>query len=424
MLPPYPDSYYRATAQLLPPQSSLRGESSADVAIVGAGFTGLSAALHLLECGYDVTVLEANRIAWGASGRNGGQLGSGQRQTQEELETRLGREHARRLWCLAREGNRLVKKLITRHEIPCGFRAGALHLAWKSSHARGFQRHVAFMEKEYPDAGLRFLSRRRIRELVASERYHGGILDTHGGHLHPLAYALGLGRAVLSKGGRIHEDSRVLSYGSKSPIVLRTKAGTLRAQSLLLACNGYLESLEPRIAGRIMPIHNYIIATEPLGEMAQALIRNNYAVTDSKFVVDYYHRTPDSRLLFGGGESYSRSLRKNITALVRKPMLKVFPQLASARIDYAWGGTLAITLPRIPHFGRLGSNIFYAQGYSGLGIHMATLAGKLLAEAVAGQHERFDILAAIHLPSFPGGVLLRYPAFLLGMLYFGLRDKV
>lgn len=424
MLQQYPDSYYLATARLLAFQPPLQGESCVDVAIIGAGYTGLSAALHLLDRGYDVAILEANRVAWGASGRNGGQLGSDQRKSQEELETGLGKDHARRMWDLAREGNRLVKDLINRYDIPCNLRAGALHLAWKSRHARDFQRHVAFMEAEYPDAELRFLCREETREIIDSGCYFGGIFDPHAGHLHPLAYALGLARAVLAKGGRIHEDSRVLSYGGVSPIVLQTNTGKLRAQSVLLACNGYLDSLEPRITVKIMPINNFIIATEPLGNMAKVLIRDNFAISDSKFVLDYYRRTPDSRLLFGGGESYSRSYPKNIAAFVRKPMLRVFPQLATTRIDYAWGGTLAITLPRIPHLGRLDNDIFFAHGYSGHGIHVATLAGKILAEAVAGQLERFEVFASINLPPFPGGVFLRYPALLLGMLYYSLRDKL
>ena len=424
MSAPYPDSCYHASTRPLAPQAPLRGEERADVVIIGAGYTGLSAALHLLTRGYEVAILEANRVAWGASGRNGGQLGSSQRQSQETLEARLGKTHARRLWNLAREANGLVKDLIRRHDIACDLRGGALHLAWKPRHARALQRHADFMAAEYPDAGLRYLGREEIRARIASECYHGGVLDMHGGHLHPLAYAFGLARAVLAKGGRIYEGSRVRACIGANPVRVRTAAGSLRAQAVLLACNGYLGDLEPRIAKHMMPIHNYIIATEPLGDRARALIRDDFAISDSKFVLDYYRRTPDSRLLFGGGETYARNFPADIANFVRKPMLRVFPQLADTRIDYAWGGTLAITRPRIPHLGRLENGIFYAQGYSGSGIHMATLAGKLLAEAIAGEQERFDVMASIPLPAFPGGVLLRYPLMLLGMLYYGLRDKL
>ena len=417
----YPTSYYADTVGILAQQASLKGEVSVDVAIVGSGYTGLSAALHLLERGYSVAVLEAHRIAWGASGRNGGQLGSTQREDQESLEARLGKDHARRMWDLAREANRLVRELINRHDIECDLRDGAAHLAWKKSHARSLRNEVDFMEQNYPDAGLRYLELEEVRDLVASERYHGGVFDPFGAHLHPLAYALGLARAVLNKGGRVYEGTRILSReGTK----LRTQEGKVNASVVLLACNGYLDKIEPRIAPKIMPLHNFIVATEPLGERARQLIQKDYAISDSKFVIDYYRRTRDGRLLFGGGETYSTNFPEDIAGFVRKPMLRVFPQLADTRIDYAWGGTLAITMPRIPHFGRIDENVFFAQGYSGSGIHMATLAGKLLAEAAAGQSERFDVLASIRIPDFPGGTLLRYPMLVFGMLYYSLRDKI
>ena len=421
MTPTYPTSYYADTAGILAPQASLKGEANVDVAIVGSGYTGLSAALHLLERGYSVAVLEAHRISWGASGRNGGQLGSAPREGQESLEVRLGKDHAHRMWDLAREANRLVRELIDRHNIECGLRDGAAHLAWKKSHAKDLRNEVDFMERNYPDAGLRYLELEEVRDLIASERYHGGLFDPFGAHLHPLAYALGLARAVLNKGGRIYEGTKVLSReGTK----LRTQEGKVNASVVLLACNGYLDKLEPRIASKIMPIHNFIVATEPLGERARQLIQKDYAISDSKFVIDYYRRTRDDRLLFGGGETYSPNFPEDIASFVRKPMLRVFPQLADTRIEYAWGGTLAITMPRIPHFGRIGENVFFAQGYSGSGIHMATLAGKLLAEITAGQSERFDVLASIRIPDFPGGTLLRYPALVFGMLYYSLRDKI
>ena len=421
MAPTYPPSYYADTAGILAPQASLKGEIRADVAIVGAGYTGLSAALHLLKSGYSVVILEAHRIAWGASGRNGGQLGSTQRKGQEDLEALLGKSHARQMWGLAREANRLVRELIDLHNIECDLRNGAAHLAWKESHAKSMRNEVDFMERNYPDAGLRYLELEEVRDLIASERYHGGVFDPFGAHLHPLAYALGLARAVLNNGGRIYEGTRVLSReGTK----IRTQDGEVKASTVLLACNGYLDKLESRIATKIMPLHNFIAATEPLGELARQLIRKDYAISDSKFVIDYYRRTQDDRLLFGGGETYSPNFPEDIAGFVRKPMLRVFPQLAGARIDYAWGGTLAITRPRIPHFGRVDKDVFFAQGYSGSGIHMATLAGKLLAEAVAGQFERFDVLASIRIPDFPGGTLLRHPALVLGMLYYSLRDKI
>jgi gamma-glutamylputrescine oxidase len=244
-------------------------------------------------------------------------------------------------------------------------------------------------------------------------------------HLHPLNYALGLARAALALGATIHEGSRVLSYDEGSRVLVRTNRGEVRARYLVVACNGYLEKLEPRAAGRIMPINNYMLATEPLAEeLARRLIRDDTSMSDSRFVINYWKLSADNRLLFGGGESYSRRFPADIKGFVRKYMLRIYPELADTRIDYGWGGTLAITLKRMPDFGRLSANTFYAHGYSGHGVPTATLAGKLLAEVISGTAERFDVMAGVPASQFPGGTMLRWPGLVAGMLFYSLRDRI
>lgn len=421
---PWPASYYAATANDAPEVTPLEGDVRADVCIAGAGYTGLSAALHLAERGFSVVVLEAERIGWGASGRNGGQLGIGQRKDQRSLEECLGREWAHRLWDLGVESNALVKELIGRYAIACDLKPGLIHAAWKKSDADWHRTGVEHMATEYGYTKMRYLTREEIRETIASDRYHGGIYDEEGAHLHPLNYALGLARAARAKGVVIHEESRVTGISRTDPATVKTAKGSVRAAHVVLACNAYLGALEPRVAGAIMPINNFIIATEPLGDEARALIRNDACVQDTKFVIDYYRLSADGRLLFGGGESYSPKLPKDLAAFVRKPMLRVFPQLKDKRIDYAWSGSVAITLKRMPHFGRLEPNIVFAHGYSGQGINIATLGGKLIAEAIAGQAGRFDTMARLDTPKFPGGTWLRYPGLVAGMIFYAMKDRL
>ncbi len=420
----HPPSYYAATANDHTPPAPLAGDEEADVCVVGAGYTGLSAALHLAERGYSVVVLEAERIGWGASGRNGGQLGVGQRKDQRSLEEMLGREWARRLWDLGLESNALVKDLIARHGIDCDLKPGLLHAGWKRGDANWLKEEVEHLTKDYGYSAMRYVPRDEMREMVATDCYHGGILEEGGAHLHPLNYALGLARAAREKSVRIHEESRVVEVTQTDPATVRTTGGTVRAKHVVLACNGYLGKLEPRVAGTIMPINNFILATEPLGARARELIRDDVCVQDTKFVIDYYRLSADGRLLFGGGESYSPKFPDDIASFVKKPMLRVFPQLKDARIDYAWGGTLAITMTRLPNFGRLAPNVIFAHGYSGQGINIATLGGKLIAEAVAGQAERFDVMAKLKTPKFPGGTWLRYPGLVAGMIFYALKDRL
>lgn len=415
-------SYYAATANPAPGRPPLAGEASVDATVIGGGLTGLSAALHLAERGYKTLLLEAEQVGWGASGRNGGQINTGLRKGPSELIALFGRDRARELFAMAEEAKALVRSLIARHAIACDLKPGSLYVAYKKSDPAWMAEEVELLHREFGHSAAELLSKAELERRLGSRRYHGAIADSSAAHLHPLNYTLGLAAAAEASGARICEQSRALVV---APGEVRTAAGRVKTRYIVLGCNAYLGGLEPRIAGTIMPISNYILATEPLGEAgAAALIRDDVAVCDTKFVVDYYRLSADQRLLFGGGETYSFHPPADIAGFVRPHMLKVFPQLGSARIDYAWGGQLAITMGRLPHFGRLPGDIFFAQGYSGQGLALTSLAGKLIAEAVSGSAERFDVFANLPHRRFPGGTLLRQPALVLGMLWYALRDRL
>lgn len=423
--PGHTDSYYSATAIGIDQYPQLKGEHKTDVCIVGAGYTGLSAALHLAKKGYQVTLLEAEKIAWGASGRNGGHCGVGQRKDQEELESMVGDDTAKQLWELSLEAVQTVEDLITEHNIDCDLKRGILHVASKPKHAQWMQESVDHMRDKYQYQGMRYVDRAEVGQLVGSDSFHGGELDQTSLHLHPLNLALGLAKACAEAGVKIFENTRVDDYSGKDEITVVAGPGTVKAKFLLLACNGYLGKLERRMAGKIMPINNFMLATEPLGEeLAAELIRNDTAVADTLFVINYWKLSGDNRLIFGGGENYSSQFPADIKNFVRKYMLGIYPQLANTKIDYGWGGTLAITLNRMPHFGRLQPNILFAQGYSGHGVPTAIMGGKLLSEAVAGTAERFDVMANVPTKTFPGGTMLRYPGLVAGMLFYSIMDRL
>ena len=419
----YYESYYSATRNRDLRFPKLKGDTRADVCVIGGGYTGLSSAIHLAERGYSVALLEAERAGWGASGRNGGQCSIGQRQTQDELEELVGREEARRLWALGLESVATVRELIDRFGIECDLKRGCLQAAWKRSDAEWYRQHADFMRSDY-GFDMQFVEGEELARLAGTGVFRAGLVEYASAHLHPLNYALGLAAAADGLGVDIYEQSRVLDYDRARPTRVRTADGTVSADYVVLACNGYLGRLEPRVAGKIMPLNNFIIATEPLTPaLRQQLNPEDLCVYDAKFVVNFWKLSADGRLLFGGGENYTRRFPSDIRSFVRKRMLPIYPQLADARIDYGWGGTLAVTMNRMPCFGRLDPDVYYAMGFSGHGVQIATLAGKLIAEAVAGTAERFDVMARVPSPGFPGGTLLRWPGLVLGMLYHALRDR-
>ncbi|MEM8653582.1 MAG: FAD-binding oxidoreductase [Pseudomonadota bacterium] len=418
----YPDSWYATTADIPAPRPPLRGDVQADVCIVGAGYTGLSAALHLSQAGQRVVVLEAQRAGFGASGRNGGQLGTGQRVDQPSLEKMVGRDHARHLWDLGREATDLVRDLIDEHGIDCFYRPGVAWTAERDADVADLHRYADHMDRHYGHR-LEVLDRDAFHALCPSPAYRGGIIDPLSGHLHPLRFALGLAQAAEAAGATIHEGNTVTSLTRGTQIRVATPSGTVTADHAILACNGYLGGLNAPVAARVMPINNFVAATNPLDDPARVLTRD-IAVADSRFVVNYFRLSHDNRLLFGGGESYGYRFPRDIAAKVRKPMSQIFPHLADIPIDHAWGGTLAITMKRLPHVARLAPNLLSASGYSGHGLGTATHAGKLMAQAIQGQSRGFDAMAAIPTTPFPGGTRLRSPLLALAMTWYSLRDRL
>jgi gamma-glutamylputrescine oxidase len=420
----FPQSWYAATAHALDRFAPLSGEVTADVCIVGGGFTGLSAALHLAEAGRKVVLLEAHRVGFGASGRNGGQLGSGQRMDQDGLETLVGREDAQHLWRLGEEAKALVRSLVEKHRIDCALKPGVAWTASSDGDVRDLHDYADGLRDRYAYDQIELLDFDACQAMCPSPDYKGGFLDHGAGHLHPLNLALGLARAAASAGAHLHETSQVLDIEERDKVHVRTDAGRVTADHLILACNGYLGGLNRQVAAKVMPINNFVVATEPLGDDADRVLARDVAVADSRFVVNYFRLSEDKRLLFGGGESYGYRFPDDIAAKVRKPMTQIFPHLKDVRIDYAWGGTLGITMQRMPYLARLGDKILTASGYSGHGVGTATHAGQLMALALQGQSDGFDIMSRVPTPSFPGGPSLRSPLLVLAMTWFALRDRL
>ena len=422
----YPEaSYYTATANPHKAFPPLKGDVKADICVIGGGYAGLSAALHLAERGYKVVLLEANRAGWGASGRNGGQIHPGQRRDQFTLEASVGKDHARALWDLAEDARKLVTELISRHKIDCDLTPGLIHCAHKEPYVDDYRAEVDHLREAYGYDLIEFLDHDALAEKVGSPDYFGGTLDRGGGHLHALNFALGLAKAASNAGVTIHENTRVTAIRRGKRVALETASGSVTADFCVVACNGYLEDLLPQVASHVLPINNFIATTRPLGDTeARDLIRDREAVSDSRFVVYYYRLTADNRLLFGGGENYSRSFPADIASFVRPHMERIYPQLRGIEIEHAWGGTLAITAKRMPYVTRLDPNLYAVCGFSGQGVTIAPLAGQLVAEAINGQMSRFDVFSTLKTPAFPGGTLLRYPIMALALMWFSLRDRL
>ena len=419
--PPAPSYYLLGDSWT--PRTGLRGEVTADVAVLGGGIAGCAAALHLAKRGYRVVLLEARTIGFGASGRSGGQTIFGLAVGQPKLEREVGREDAHRLFELSIEALDLTQSLIREHAIDCDYRSNHLHLAVKPRHMRELEQWNRELHDEYGYAPARLVNRAELQDHVRSDRYLGGLFDPRSGHLQPLKYTQGLARAAETAGVVIHENSEVLRYDDGAEVRVRTAQGTVRCAHLVLCGNAYIGAVAPALARRILGVGTYIIATEPLGEeRARGLLPSNAAVADVNWILDYFRRSRDHRLLFGGRVSYSSVQPPRLADSMRKRMVRVFPSLADVKVAKAWGGYLDITMSRAPDFGRLAPNVYYLQGFSGHGVALAGLAGKLASEAIAGTAERFDVFARIPHRDFPGGPLFRRPSLMLAMLYYRLRD--
>jgi gamma-glutamylputrescine oxidase len=421
---PLNDSYYLASAGDWKPRPALTGDIRADICIIGGGFTGLSAAVACAEAGLDVVLLEAEQAGFAASGRNGGQMIPGFNMAGDDLVKLVGEEVGHQLYRLAVSARERVHARIQRHGIECDLRNGHFHLAAKKRDYAHLEAEAAFSEKLLGGGEAVLVPPGEVEQYVNVSGYHGGIFVPKGGHLHPLKYARGLALAAEAAGARLFEGSRALSVDDEGQVKVRTARGSVTATTALLACDANMSDLAPAAGRYTMPVLNYIIATEPLGaDRAKALIPSNAAVSDSRFVLNYFRLSADNRLLFAGGEKYSPEPPRDISAFVRPYMLKLFPQLVDARIDYAWGGAVGITVNRLPHIGRSG-NVLFAHGYSGQGVLLTTLVGELVAEVMKGDNRNFDLFDKIPRTAFPGGKLLRTPIYVAAMLYSAMMDRL
>jgi gamma-glutamylputrescine oxidase len=419
---PSAPSYY-ARDDAWAARGTLRGELTCDVAVLGGGIAGCSAALHLAKQGYKVALLEARRVGYGASGRSGGQTIFGLAVSQQKLEREVGREDARRLFDLSIEALDLTQSLIREYAIDCDYRPNHVHVAVKPRHVRELRQWARELHEDYGYSSVRLLNRDQLRDHVRSDRYLSGLLDARSGHLQPLKYTHGLASAAETAGAVIYENSEVLRYEDGREVRVHTAEGSVRCAHLVLCGNAYIGAVAPSLSRRILGVGTYIIATEPLDETrARSLLPSNAAVADINWILDYFRRSADNRLLFGGRVSYSSVQPPRLAESMRRRMVRVFPSLSDVKVANAWGGYLDITMSRAPDFGRLAPNVYYLQGFSGHGVALAGLAGKLAAEALAGTAERFDVFARIPHRDFPGGRLLRRPSLMLAMLYYRLRD--
>ena len=418
-------SFYRSSVEDLNSQDQLTSDIDVDICIIGGGLTGISSAINLSKKGYSVILCEARKIGWGASGRNGGQLGIGMRKDQFTIEKKLGLKHAKELWSLGLEAVEDVKNLIKENEIDCHLVNGVMSTACFEKDIDEYKFEIEHMSKNYDFEGYQFFNKEKIREEINSKMYLAGLLNSGSYHLNPLKLTLGLAKVAQKNNVKIFENTPIEKIREEGDRVqVMSKKGLIRANQVVVACNGYLDSILGSKKNKFMPINNYVVATEPLGEKrARQIIKNNYAVCDTRFIIDYYRFSEDWRMIFGGGETFTSNFVKNATSFVSKRMIKVFPQLQNVKIDYSWGGTLAITVNRLPHFGTLMNNkVSYAFGYSGHGLALSVLAGKLIGENIHGDHERFKFFSGINHMSIPFGSIFRRPIYSSAILYYKIRD--
>ena len=422
--PAHAPSWYAASVPQQAVSPSLRGDIEADVVVLGAGLTGLSAALELAEHGRRVVVLEARRIGWGASGRNGGQAIFGFGCEPNVLEAALGFDTAKAMFDWSLEGLDLIQQRCQRYAIDCDWQAGHAHVPIKPRQERALRADREQLAERY-GYPLEWWTRERLKQQLDSDRYLGALFDPRSGHLHPLKYVQGLARAARERGVQMFEASPVSAIERGEPLRFRTAQGSVRAPFGVLGGNAYLGRLVPELHARVMPVGSYIAVSEVLGrQRAEGLIANRMAVADVNWALDYFRLTADQRLLFGGRASYSTLPPPNLPGVMRRRIHKVFPRLGEIKLEYVWGGNIGITVSRAPHWGRLGSNLYFAQGFSGHGLNTTQLAGRLIAEAIRGQSERLDAFARLrHLP-FPGGNWFRTPLLVAAMGWYKLRDAL
>ncbi|MFT5721592.1 MAG: gamma-glutamylputrescine oxidase [Motiliproteus sp.] len=425
----HPSSYYAASANDRRQRPSLQGEVATDICVIGAGYSGLSTALHLAEQGFSVTVLEASRIGYGASGRNGGQIVHGYSRDIDFIEKNYGHKTGAAMGQMAFAGGEIIRRLIDQYAIQCDLKPGGIFAACNAKQLAGLQAKQELWQS-HGHQQLELLSAERMQQYVGSERYHGGLLDNSSGHFHPLNLVLGEAAALESLGGVIHEGSAVIrvepgTQANHHRARVHTDQGCVSADFVMVAGNAYLGDLIPKLQRKAIPCGTQIVATEPLSPtLQQQLLPQGQCIEDCNYLLDYFRLSGDGRLVYGGGVTYGEREPNKIEALIVPKLLKTFPQLGGVKIDYAWTGNFLLTLMRLPQLGRIGSNIYYAQGYSGHGVTCSHLAGKVIADAIQGQAERFDVFAGLPQPAFPGGQRLRIPLTALGAWYYSLRDQL
>lgn len=420
----YPPSWYADSSDTPAPRPPLKGDARADLAVIGAGYTGLWAAWTAAQAGLKVIVLDAHRAGFGASGRNGGQVGTGYNKGQRALETAMGAANARAVWDIAEAAKAQLRDFCATHAPEARYLPGVAHGEYSVSEAGEVRAEVDHLARNYGYDQIDILPRDAMQALVKSPRYQGGILDRGAGHLHPLRYALALARQATSAGALIHEGTEVTRIDKGTPAVLHTARGRVTADHVIIAGNGYLPNLDSQIAARVMPINSFIAATEPLGDRWTDVLAQDIAVADSKFVVNYYRLTEDRRFLFGGRESYTLGFPADISSALVARMTNLFPQLEGVKVTHVWGGTLGITMSRLPWLGRTAPNILTGAGFSGHGVALSGMAGRIMAEAVLGQTHRFDVMAGLPVRRFPGGAAARMPLLTLAMTWYALRDRL
>lgn len=418
-------SYYAASANPAPLRPELQGLHETEICVLGAGYSGLSTALHLAEKGHQVTVIEGARIGWGASGRNGGQIVNGLNASLQTIRKRYGQDTARFVAGLVMEGGDIIRERVATYGIQCDLKQGNVFAALTPAHLRELEERW-LLWRGYGIDSQEMLDADQMRAHVASDRYVGGMIDHKGGHMHPLNLALGEAAAIESLGGTIFEQSPVISVDHEAPQPsLRTAKGEIRCKVLVLCGNAYLGHVVPALENRVMPVSTQIMATAPLGtDMARALMPSDACIEDVRYILDYYRISADNRLLFGGGTVYGGADPKDIKAKLWRNMTKVFPQLAGTRIDYAWSGNFALSFSRVPQMGRMGANTYFAHGYSGHGVTGSHTFGRILAEAIHGDSARFDTFAKVPWIPFPGGRTFRVPYSVIGSWWYGLRDRL
>lgn len=417
-------SYYAASANPAPVRPPLQGDVQADVCVIGAGYTGLSAALHLAESGYKVVVLEQQQVGWGASGRNGGQIVHSYSRDIDYIEKHFGKQQAQALASMMFEGAQIIRERVAKYHIQCDLKNGGMYAAISSHKVVDLEAHQRLWE-HWGNRQLSLVTDRdEMQQYIKTNRYEAVLIDKSGGHIHPLNLALGEAAAIEQLGGVIHEHSAVTHIERGAQPVIRTAQGSVRARYVIVACNAYLGDLEPVLSRKSMPCGTQVIATEPLGALADELLSTDYCVEDNNFLLDYFRLSADKRMIYGGGVVYGARNPSHIEALIRPKMIKTFPQLANVRIDYAWTGNFLLTLSRLPQVGQLSDNIYYSQGCSGHGVTFTHLAGRILCEVIRGQAERFSAFSRLPHYPFPGGRLLRVPFTALGAFWYDLRDRL